>query len=156
MTTIDKLPQRPSKRAQALARKAFTLLQDELPHLEEPQVQVTIEGEAQSLTLPREALELLRDVLEAMAKGKPVSIVPLAMELTTQAAADRLGCSRPHLIKLLEQGAIPFTKVGRHRRIRFEDLVQYEQALRERQYALLGEMMADDEASGLYGAKDGQ
>ena len=30
--------------------------------------------------------------------------------------------SRPHLVKLLEGGALPFHKTGKHRRIRFADL----------------------------------
>ena len=38
-----------------------------------------------------------------------------------------LDVSRPHLVKLLEQGALPFRKVGSHRRIQLEDLMRYEQ-----------------------------
>ena len=37
-----------------------------------------------------------------------------------QAAADMLGCSRSHLVKLLEEGIIPYTKVGRHRQVKLE------------------------------------
>ena len=144
---------RPSKEAQGLAKLAYPQIVSELSQQAGPQLNVRIEGANDVLTLPREALELLRDVLSAMAKGKPVSIVPLATELSTQAAADRLGCSRPHLIKLLETGDIPFTKVGRHRRVRFEDLLRYEARMRERQAQLLAEIMADDEEAGLYDVK---
>lgn len=147
-------PQRPSKKAQGLALDAYNRLKEDLPHLDGEHIMVQIENEKEPLTLPREALILLRDVLSAMAKGRPVAIVPLAMELTTQAAADHLGCSRPHLVQLLESGEIPFTKVGRHRRVCYEDVVKYEKDMRMRQKALLGEMMADDEASGLYKAED--
>lgn len=150
------IPQRPSKQAQSLALDAYNRLKDELPLIDGENIEVKLEAEAESLTLPREALVLLRDVLSAMAKGKPVAILPMAMELTTQAAADHLGCSRPHLVKLLESGVIPFTKVGRHRRVRYEDVVKYDQAMREKQKALLGEMMADDERDGLYDVADGK
>ena len=66
--------------------------------------------------------------------------------ITTQAAADLLGCSRPHLVKLLDSGEIPFVKVGRHRRIK----LGYKQKMKKLQEALLVEMMEGDEEAGLY------
>jgi excisionase family DNA binding protein len=85
-----------------------------------------------------------------MSKGKPISIVPIATELTTQAAAEYLGCFRPHLVKLLEKGAIPFTKVGKHRRVKFEDVAKYKAKMKKKQEELLTEIMQADEDSGLY------
>jgi excisionase family DNA binding protein len=70
--------------------------------------------------------------------------------MTTQAAAELLGCSRPHLIKLLEQGEIQFTKVGKHRRIRYEDIIKYKKDMKARQKQLLIDMMKSDEELGLY------
>ena len=61
-----------------------------------------------------------------MADGKGISVVPTDASISTQQAADRLTVSRPHLIKLLEGGVIPFKKVGSHRRILLEDLLAYE------------------------------
>jgi len=86
-------------------------------------------------------LSLLGDILKAMSEGKPISIVPLATEVTTQSAAEMLGCSRPYLVKLLEEGKIAFTKVGKHRRIKFEDVIKYKNQMKEAQKKHLIELM---------------
>lgn len=80
---------------------------------------------AHEIELPTSALRLLVDILGELALGNAVKIVPIHAELTSQEAADMLNVSRPHLVKLLEEGQIPFTKTGRHRRVRFADLMAY-------------------------------
>jgi len=84
------------------------------------------------------------------AEGKPISIVPLATEVTTQKAAEMQGRSRPHLVKLLEEGKIQYTKVGKHRRIVFEDVVEYKKQMKADQKGHLIDMMNLDEDLGLY------
>jgi excisionase family DNA binding protein len=64
-------------------------------------------------------------MLGELAIGNTVKVVPVHAELTSQEAANLLNVSRPHLVKMLEEGAIPFTKTGRHRRIRFSDLMAF-------------------------------
>lgn len=92
------------------------------------------------LVLPRQALVLLRDLLTEMAQGNAVTILPTHAEVTTQEAANMLNVSRPHLVKLLEEGAIPFTRVGTHRRIRLQDLLAYKRQQEEASEAALQEL----------------
>jgi len=91
-----------------------------------PEVEILVEGgPGEALVLPRPAVEMFVHVLAAMANGQGVQIMPLHAELTTQQAADVLNVSRPYLIGLLERGGLPHRLVGRHRRIRFDDLMEY-------------------------------
>ena len=82
-------------------------------------------GQAEDLVLPGSVLQLLLDILSEMAKGNAISLVPIHAELTTQQAADFLAVSRPHLVGLLDRGAIAHHKVGTHRRIYFQDVLEY-------------------------------
>lgn len=77
--------------------------------------------------LPTFALRLLGEILSELAQGNAVKVVPIHAELTTQEGADMLNVSRPHLVKLLDNGALPHTKTGRHRRIKFADLMTYKE-----------------------------
>ena len=69
--------------------------------------------------------DLVIDMLDGVASGKTVTLVPADTMLTTQQAADILGVSRPHLTKLLKSGTIPFISVGSHRRVVHADLMGY-------------------------------
>jgi excisionase family DNA binding protein len=100
----------------------------ELSHLlltlpEAERASVKLDGH--DLILPRQALALLRDILVEMAQGNAVTIVPTHAELTTQEAANILNVSRPHLVKLLNDDVIAYSKTGTHRRIRYQDLMTY-------------------------------
>ncbi|WP_067852773.1 helix-turn-helix domain-containing protein [Nocardia shimofusensis] len=88
-------------------------------------VDITIAGTAEPVHLPPAALEPLREVLANLAAGRGVTVIPANAELTTQQAAELLGVSRPHLIKLLHEGRIRYRLVGRHRRILAASLLEY-------------------------------
>ena len=83
------------------------------------------EGETQPLTLAPALAESLLEMLRLVSTGRGFRMIPVEAIFTTQEAADRLNASRPYLIKLLESGEIPFTKTGRHRKIRATDLFEY-------------------------------
>ncbi|WP_433166501.1 helix-turn-helix domain-containing protein [Kribbella sp. CA-247076] len=95
-------------------------------HADERDIRVAVGGDPDdTLALPRSAVELLARVLAHMAAGQAVSVVPAHAELTTQQAADLLNVSRPFLIGLLDAGEIEYRKVGKHRRVRADSLLDY-------------------------------
>jgi excisionase family DNA binding protein len=71
--------------------------------------------------------ELLMELLRHVACGDTVTLVPVGEMLTTQQAADILNVSRPFFIKLLEEGHLSYELVGRHRRIRAEELFAFKE-----------------------------
>lgn len=110
----------------------------------EPQeLRVVNAGHATPIELPAAAVSLLMEILEAMASGRGITVVPENAELTTVEAADILNVSRPFLIKLLEQGKIPYRKVGNHRRMRMEDIMAYKASIDREREAVLDQLVAD-------------
>ena len=127
MNTASDHSKLPDSQATDLARESSAALAKLLKdHPEQDRARVRMDD--RDLVLPRHALELLRNILTEMAQGNSVTIMPVHAEVTTQEAANVLNVSRPHLVKLLEKGAIPFSRVGTHRRIRLQDVMEYRAA----------------------------
>jgi excisionase family DNA binding protein len=141
---------RPSKSEQKAAIQSYNALASVIEQMNAEETEIEIEETHDKIKIPLRALKLLGDILKAMGQGKPISIVPIATEVTTQKAAEILGCSRPHLVKLLEDGRIEYTKVGKHRRIKFEDVIKYKQQMKEQQKQNIVDIMNFDEEIGLY------
>ncbi len=121
-----------------------------------------VNRDGEEIELPDSASRLLRDVVRLLAQDQAVALMPVHQELTTQEAADLLNVSRQYLVRLLEQGALPFTRVGTHRRIRFEDVLRYKRqrdAARRRglkQLTRLSEELGLYEETGDGGVIDGR
>lgn len=106
-------------------------------------------NDADKIELPESVHQILVQVVTAMNSGRAVSIMPQSMTLTTQQAADLLGVSRPTLVRLVDQGAIPADRVGARRRLSLNDVLRYREVRRSKQYEALREMsdeLDDDEA----------
>lgn len=103
-----------------------------------------VNGKERSLKVEPKLYEYLIRILDHLENGEGVTFVPHAKLLTTQQAADILNVSRPHLIKLLEQDAIPYDLVGRHRRILARDLFLYQRKRDAERAAILDDLLEED------------
>lgn len=102
-----------------------------------------------SIDVPASLAKQVLQLLQLAAAGHDVAVVAKDVELTTQRAADLLGVSRPHLVALLERGAMPFRKVGSHRRVLAADLVAYKALDDAPRHRAAAELTADSQALGL-------
>ena len=108
-----------------------------------------VEGSREVIELPFTAVRLFIDLLNEMAEGNAVSLIPTHAELTTQQAADLINVSRSFLVKLLDEQEIPHRKVGTHRRVMFSDLQAYEERVRRDRSKALDELVVESQALGL-------
>jgi excisionase family DNA binding protein len=102
-------------------RRALAEAEQLLEHFEggERQTRPKLVGPGgEEVELSDALFHVLRQAVHHLSRGNSVAIAPLHRELTTQQAADLLNVSRPYLVQLLEEGHIPFTKTGTHRRVR--------------------------------------
>ena len=111
-------------------------------------VRVRLDDDSE-LQLPKSVTPLLIHLLTEMAQGNAVTLIPVHAELTTQEAANLLNVSRPHLIRLLEEGKIPFHKAGTHRRVRFADIEKYRKQFELQRQAALEELASQAQELGM-------
>lgn len=130
----------PSAQDAAIARVSGQLLSRYAQQKRPLTLRVRDAGQENPIELPVGAVALLMDILEAMAAGRGITLLPERAELTTVEAAEVLNVSRPFLIKLLEDKTIPHRKVGRHRRVRMEDVMAYKTAIDQEREAVLAQL----------------
>lgn len=122
----------------AIARKAAAKLEGVAQANQD--ITIHVEGAASiAVQLPAKAVQMMLTLLEAMAEGQAVSLIPYETELTTKQAADFLNVSRPFVCKLIDEGKIPARMVNRHRRVKFSDLIAFEENSRIKRKKALAE-----------------
>ncbi|MGA2637903.1 helix-turn-helix domain-containing protein [Methylocella sp.] len=143
MTTLAHRQLPPSAQDSAIARESGQHLARYIRKGRPLTLRVTDAHQEQPIELPAGAVSMLMDILEAMAAGRGVTVIPENAELTTVQAAELLNVSRPFLIRLLEQNLISHRKVGKHRRIRMEDVMAYKKRIDSQREAALDELVAE-------------
>jgi excisionase family DNA binding protein len=93
---------------------------------------------------------LLKEIVRNLENGRSLVLMPEERQLTTQRAAELLGMSRPHLIRLLDAGEMPYHLVGKHRRIALRDVLAYAKRRTQDRRAALDKMARDAFDAGLY------
>jgi len=116
----------PEQRAQVVALSLALEGMVHQPKRRAPKCQL-IGPDGEAIELPPLVFYVLERVAEVMARGDSITVVPVGKEVTTQQAANLLNVSRQYLVRLLEEGRIPFRKTGKHRRLRIEDVLEFKE-----------------------------
>jgi excisionase family DNA binding protein len=111
---------------------------------------IKIDNNGEQVLIPESVIVMWRQVVHAMGSGQAISIVPQQQEMTTQEAADFLSVPRPYLIKLLEQGEIPYTQVNSQQRLNLLDLRKYKEETDKQRRKILDELIQESQDLGFY------
>jgi len=121
MTTPHKVFESPSASDRAAAR-------DVLAHLRGGG-DLVVAGKGGPLAVPQAIAREVVTLLEVYADGRTPVVAAADDEVSTQEAALILNLSRPTVVKLLDDGRIPFRKPGKHRRVQMSDLIAFKARL---------------------------
>jgi excisionase family DNA binding protein len=130
-TIIGKKLTRKDQETAIYSLRAFSEAKDATAGKNSGVINVKFEDSEATIAIPYKAIELLHSILLNMAKGQSITLLLSDTEITTQQAAEILGMSRPHVVKLIEDGVIPHKKVGTHRRILLQDIIDYDAKIRK-------------------------
>ena len=123
--------EKPSELEQKVATESYNALESIIEQNAANKGEIEIHETQDRIVIPIKALKLLSPILKAMSQGKPISMIPTATEVTTDKAAEILGCTRAQLVRLLEGGEIEFTRKEENRKIKIKDILKYKKHLKE-------------------------
>lgn len=142
----------PTDKEAQMAGEASRILAAYMSTRTEPNIGIELKDDhrkSDHLVLSSAVIRMVQRILTEMAQGNAITVMPINAELTTQEAADFLNVSRPFVVKQLESGAIPFRKVGTHRRISVKDLLSYKREIDKARHQTLDELTAEAQRLGL-------
>ena len=141
----------PTRKEQKIARENKEILDRIAGKIKKStkEIEIEIRGEEGSVKIPVSALKHLNTIINLIAQGKAITVNPVDAEITTQEAANLLNVSRPYIVKLLEEGKIPFHKVGAHRRIKLKDFLAFKNQYKKDQREALDELTRISQELGL-------
>jgi len=132
------------------AERLGTIVASQIKEGEPTTLSLALEhGKVRAVPLVPALAASLLEMLRLVSSGRGFRMIPIEAELTTQQAADLLNVSRPFLVKLLEEGEIPFAKTGRHRRVRADDLFAYKERRDAARSKALSDLARIDAGEGL-------
>ena len=153
MTTLDKdrlMPPELTPDDVAMVSSAQRMIMESLDHGRASRISlVSDEGSTPSVSVPPQVLKFLGQVLGLMSQRRPIMLMPQKQELSTVEVANFLNVSRPFVIKEIDAGRLKHRKVGSHRRVLYEDLMEYAATMRAMQEAALDRMAANARELGL-------
>lgn len=136
----DRLPSDDDRQRAGRLRQILAAQKSGEAHLHVPDPAT---GERVPMILTPVLSDLFIELLGYIANGEAVAILPVKQMLTTQQAADLLNMSRPFLIKLIAKGDIPHSMVGRHRRLKAENVLAYKSARDKARAEAMDALIAD-------------
>lgn len=104
-----------------------------------------VSPDGERLAIPPSIFLALRQVVDALAAGGEVTVALGDPLMTTRQAAAALDVSRTHLLKLMDDGAVAFERVGTHRRVRGSEVSRFRDARRVPRKAALDALAALDQ-----------
>lgn len=142
----------PGREERQMAQESFQILTDILEEINYPEnvPEISVMETGRSIKISFDVLKMLAEILRNLKNGHSVSLISQSAVFTTQKAAEFLNCSRPHVIKLIDEGKLEVEMVGRHRRIPLNTLLDFKKKMfQDRKMALI-KLMRDSEDLGLY------
>lgn len=142
----------PGREERQMAQESFQILTNILEEINYPEnvPEISVMETGRPIKISFDVLKMLTEILRNLKNGHSVSLISQSAVFTTQKAAEFLNCSRPHVIKLIDEGKLEAEMVGRHRRIPFNSLLDFKKKIIQERKTSLIKLMHDSEDLGLY------